>query len=296
MWEYKAIEELIKEKTYPVFILCGMLQISRAAFYKWRRNPRSCSERDNEELKRTISRIYEEHPDKGYRRIRDDLERDEGIHVNNKRVLRIMHNLGIQSTVKNRNNGCTRPASHPQHIAENLLNRNFHADAPNEKWLTDVTEFKYQGPDGSVRKIYLSAILDLCCRRIVSYAIGDRNDNPLVFDTLKAALEEYPDAHPLFHSDRGFQYTSRMFHQMLGDAGITQSMSRVGRCIDNGPMEGFWGILKRENYYRRTFQSREDLVKMIHEYIDYYNNRRYQHRLSIQTPMEVFHRFNMVAA
>ena len=84
---------------------------------------------------------------------------------------------------------------------------------------------------------------------IVSYVIRDRNDNKLVFDTLDKAVLENPNAHPLFHSDRGFQYTSRTFHKKLLDAGMTQSMSRVGRCIDNGPMEGFWGILKRECYY-----------------------------------------------
>ena len=89
----------------------------------------------------------------------------------------------------------------------------------------------------------------MCDRRIVSYVIRDRNDNKLVFDTLDKAVLENPNAHPLFHSDRGFQYTSRTFHKKLLDAGMTQSMSRVGRCIDNGPMEGFWGILKRECYY-----------------------------------------------
>ena len=89
-----------------------------------------------------------------------------------------------------------------------------------------------------------------------------------------------------FHSDRGFQYTSRTFHKKLLDAGMTQSMSRVGRCIDNGPMEGFWGILKRECYYGHTFTSREQLISTIESYIDYYNNRRYQHRLFIQTPMQ----------
>lgn len=148
-----------------------------------------------------------------------------------------------------------------------------------------MTEFKwYEGP--IVHKLYLSAILDLCDRRIVSYVIRDRNDNNLVFDTRDKAILENPDAHPLFHSDRGFQYTSRTFHKKLLDAGMTQSMSRVGRCIDNGPMEGFWGILKRECYYGQTFTSRERLVSTIEDYIDYYNNRRYQHRLFIRTPMQ----------
>jgi len=90
----------------------------------------------------------------------------------------------------------------------------------------------------------------------------------------------------MFHSDRGFQYTNRTFHAMLEEHGMTQSMSRVAKCIDNGPMEGFWGILKRERYYGRRFNDRESLVKMIEQYIEYYNNKRLQRRLGILTPME----------
>ena len=158
--------------------------------------------------------------------------------VNDKRVLRICRKRSIKSTVKYANNGCTRQAANPQYIAENLLNREFQADAPNEKWLTDVTKFKYY-ENGEKKKVYLSAILDLYDRRIVSYVISDRNDNTLVFNTFNQAIKQEPDAHPLFHSDRGFQYTNRVFHQKIKTAGMTQSMSRVGRCIDNGPMEGF---------------------------------------------------------
>ena len=237
------------------------------------------------DLLRMYGPIYKEHPDTGHRRIRDDLEKDYNICTSNKRVLHFCRVLHIQSTVKFRKQGCTKNASDPQVTAQNLLHREFWAGRPNEKWLTDVTEFKwYEGP--IIHKLYLSPILDLCDRRIVSYVIRDRNDNKLVFDTLDKAVLENPDAHPLFHSDRGFQYTSRTFHKKLLDAGMTQSMSRVGRCIDNGPMEGFWGILKRECYYGQTFTSREQLVSAIEDYIDYYNNRRYQHRLFIQTPMQ----------
>ena len=114
---------------------------------------------------------------------------------------------------------------------------------------------------------------------------GILTSNKLVFDTFDKAVQENPNAHPMLHSDRGYQYTSRIFHKKLLDAGLTPSMSRVGRCIDNGPMEGFWGILKRECYYGHTF-SRESLFSTIENYIDYYNNRRYQHRLFIQTPMQ----------
>ena len=213
------------------------------------------------------------------------MERYHGIDVNDKRVLRICRKLNIKSTVKYSNNGGTRQAANPQYIAENILNREFTAKAPNEKWLTDVTEFHYYiGMEK--HKVYLSAILDLYDRRIVSYVIRDKNNNALVFDTVDNALLRNPGAQPLFHSDRGFQYTNRLFHTKLINAGITQSMSRVAKCIDNGPMEGFWGILKRERYYGKRFTDRGTLVKMIEDYIDYYNNKRLQRNLGILTPME----------
>ena len=127
---------------------------------------------------------------------------------------------------------------------------------------------------------------DLCDRRIVSYVLSEHNDNPLVFKTFDKAVQANPDAHPLFHSDREFQYTNRTFHHKLVQAGMTQSMSRVAHCIDNGPMEGFWGILKRERYYGRRFTSKHELVQMIQQYIRYYNTRRVQRNLGVLTPME----------
>ena len=243
------------------------------------------SEIEKDKIGQVIEKIHNESPDKGYRRIRDDLKRYHDINVNDKRVLRICRKKNIKSTIKYSNSGCTRQAINPQHIAENILNREFQADSPNEKWLTDVTEFKYYtGPQ--VHKIYLSAILDLYDRRIVSFVIGDSNNNALVFDTFDKAVEANPDAHPLFHSDRGFQYTNRTFHTKLENAGMVQSMSRVARCIDNGPMEGFWGILKRERYYGKRFTDKVSLVKMIEDYIYYYNNKRLQRNLGVLTPME----------
>lgn len=250
---------------------------------------------ENQSLAEKIEQIHTESPDKGYRRINDDLRHDYGICVNDKRVLRICRKKNIKSTIKYSNHGCTRQAKNPMFLAENLLNRQFHADMPNEKWLTDVTEFKwYEGTE--VHKIYLSAILDLYDRRIVSFVISNRNDNPLVFQTLDQAIEANPDAHPLFHSDRGFQYTNRVFHKKLEDAGMTQSMSRVAKCIDNGPMEGFWGILKRERYYGRRYTSRESLVRMIEDYIHYYNARRVQRNLGVLTPFEKHNNYYSNAA
>ncbi len=209
-------------------------------------------------------------------------------------MLRLCRKKGIKSTIKYANEGCTRHAENPQFLAENILNREFYADAPNQKWLTDVTEFKYYlGPEK--RKVYLSAILDLYDRRIVAYVIRDKNNNSLVYDTFDIAIANNPTAHPLCHSDRGFQYTNRTFHNKLEDAGITQSMSRVAKCIDNGPMEGFWGILKRERYYGKKFTDRESLVEMIEKYIFYYNNKRLQRNLGVLTPMEKHNSYRLVA-
>ena len=266
---------------------CKLLKVSRSAYYKWLSGKLSQRQTENERIATLAEEIHEKDPAKGYRRIRDDLERYHDTKVNDKRVLRICRAKDIKSTIKYANNGCTRQAANPQYIAENILNREFHADFPNEKWLTDVTEFKWH--DGPiVHKIYLSAILDLYDRRIVSFVIRNSNDNPLVFSTFDAAIEANPEAHPIFHSDRGFQYTNRPFHAKLEKAGITQSMSRVGKCIDNGPMEGFWGILKRERYYGKKYTDRESLIKMIEEYIEYYNMVRLQRNLGILTPMEKY--------
>ncbi len=282
---YEAIKYCAEEYDDPVELSCEILHVSRSAYYKWLRGDFGRRIRENARIAEIIEDIHRKDPDKGYRRIRDDLEKYHGIDVNDKRVLRICRKRGIKSTIKYSNHGCTRQARNPQYIAENVLNREFTAEKPNEKWLTDVTEFKwYEGIEK--HKVYLSAILDLYDRRIVSFMIRDHNDNPLVFDTFDAAVVANPDAHPLFHSDRGYQYTNRIFHEKLEAAGMLQSMSRVGKCIDNGPMEGFWGILKRERYYGKRFQSREELVEMIEEYIFYYNNRRLQRNLGVLTPME----------
>lgn len=282
---YQAIKEEHERHGYPISSLCTLGHVSRASYYKWLHRDIPAYEVENKRIADEIEKIHMESPDKGYRRIRDDLERYHNIKANDKRILRICRTKGIKSTIKYSNNGCTRQAANPQFIAENVLNREFTAEAPNQKWLTDVTEFKYYiGIE--VHKVYLSAILDLYDRRIVKFVIGDSNNNALVFKTFDAAIIDNPGATPLCHSDRGFQYTSRTFHTKLEAAGMRQSMSRVAKCIDNGPMEGFWGILKRERYYGRRFTDRNSLVKMIENYIDYYNHRRLQRNLGVLTPME----------
>lgn len=282
---YVGIKELFEQKSYSINELCSLAGISRSSYYKWINREQPLSEMLNEEIAELVMEIHAEHPDMGYRRLRDELEKNYGIPVNDKRVLRICRNCQVRSTIKYRSNGCTVSSKHPEYVAENVLGRKFKAENPNEKWLTDVTEFKYYLGEEK-HKVYLSAILDLYDKRIVSYVIGDSNNNELVFNTFDKAVELEPDAHPLFHSDRGFQYTTITFHNKLVAAGMSQSMSRVGKCIDNGPMEGFWGILKREKYYGRKFKDRESLIFMIEDYIDYYNNKRLQRKLGVMSPME----------
>ena len=135
------------------------------------KNPESISEKKNQKISEKIKKIHEDHPDMGYRRIRDELDRRYDTNVNDKRVLRLCRKSHIQSTIKWKPKSCTRAANDPTHIARNYLNRDFHADSPNEKWLTDVTEFKYYGGI-EVHKVYLSAILDLYDRRIVAFRIS----------------------------------------------------------------------------------------------------------------------------
>lgn len=161
------------------------------------------------------------------------LNREENVLVNHKRIQRLMNIAGLKSVCRKKRK--TYIKSTPEITAENILDRDFTAHNTCQKWLTDVTEMKY----GSGQKAYLSAILDLGDKSIISFVVGKSNNNTLVFETFDLAREVYPDAAPLFHSDRGVQYTNKIFRKKLDEAKMTQSMSRVGHCIDNGPMESF---------------------------------------------------------
>ena len=218
----------------------------------------------------------------GYRRMTRWINKLNSKHYNRKRVRRIMKMLGIKSVIRRKKSKYIKSTA--EITAENLLARDFYATKPNEKWATDVTEFKIVG---SKQRLYLSAIIDLYDRSIVSYMISTRNDNDLVFRTYELAISRNPGATPILHSDRGFQYTSKVFQTKLKEANITQSMSRVGRCIDNGPIEGFWGIIKSEMYYLRKFHSFAELKTSIDSYIHFYNNERLQERFNDMTPMQV---------
>lgn len=238
-------------------------------------------ESENKELTEVMMSLYKKVEGIfGYRQLTLHMRRQTKKPINHKRVQRLMKIKGIQSVIRRKKKKYER--STPQQVAENLLNRKFQADAPNEKWVTDVTEFKY----GHGQKAYLSAILDLHDKSIVSYVLGHSNNNPLVFQTLDLALLAAPNSTPMLHSDRGFQYTSLQFKGMLDEAKLKQSMSRVGRCIDNGPMESFWGTLKCEKYHLHTYRTFEDLKKDIDDYIYFYNYERLQAKLNSLSPME----------
>ena len=159
--------------------------------------------------------------------------------------------------------------------AVHLLGRDFEADRPNQKWVTDVTEFSLFG-----QKLYLSPILDLCSRDIVSYAISDRPALSMVIEMLDKAFERVPDGTNLIlHSDQGWQYQHRQYQRMFRKKGIRQSMSRKGNCLDNAVMENFFGLLKSELLYLQTFDSFEHFKAELIEYLDYYNNRRSKAKL-----------------
>ncbi len=279
-----AIKQISKSKGYPIEKLCRTAHLNRSSYYKWlKRNP-SSSEIENTQIVQWIKELYEEQNGiLGYRQMTITINRKHKVNYNIKRIRRLMRILHLQSVCRKKRYNYIK--STPEVTAENILNREFYADAPNEKWLTDVTEFKYY-LGSEIKKLYLSAILDLYDRRIVAYKIGESNNNSLVFDNFDKAVKLNPNAHPLFHSDRGFQYTNKTFHAKLIEHNMIQSMSRVGRCIDNGPMEGYWGLLKSEMYYLRKFTSKDELAQAIDKYIYFYNNERYQSRLNCMTPME----------
>lgn len=276
---YQCVKEL-HEAGYSVSGICNILELNRSSYYKWAKRVKSRTEEENELLLHDIGVIYAEHNGTyGYRRIADEYNATHEKKYNVKRFYRLVHIVDLLAIIRRKRPIYRR--SKPEVTAENILNRDFSAETVNEKWCTDVTEMKY-GSKGE--KAYLSAIMDLKSRDIVSFAIGEHNNNLLVFDTFDLAVQKYPDAHPLFHSDRGFQYTSKQFKEKLDKRDMKQSMSRVGRCIDNGPMEGFWGILKCEMYYLRHFDTYEELVQAVEAFIHYYNHSRRQHRLDCLSP------------
>lgn len=263
--------------------MCKQLEISRPAYYKWLHREIPQQEQENIELAGLIKE-YDERFNHilGYRRMTSWINHFNNTCYNKKRIHRIMKKLNIHSVIRKKKK--KYKSSKPDETAENKLARNFYADAPNKKWATDVTEFKIPNTQ---KKLYLSAILDLYDRYPVSYVISGRNDNHLVFKTFDKAIKTNPDAKPLFHSDRGFQYTNKSFQNKLKKQEMDQSMSRVGHCIDNGPTEGFWGIIKTEMYQLYDITDEASLKHAINDYIRFYSTERPQNRYNCKTPLEV---------
>jgi putative transposase len=264
-----------------IISLCKIAGISRAAYYKWLKRTPTDRELRNEEIIKAMKALHDKVDETfGYRQMTLHMNRKFEEKINHKRIYRLMKVANLKSVIRIKKTRYKR--SIPQHVAENVLNREFTAESPNKKWVTDVTELKY----GQSTKAYLSAIRDLYDGSIVSYVLGHSNNNSLVFETFDQAVALLTEEHPLIHSDRGFQYTSYGFKQRIDEAKMTQSMSRVSRCIDNSPMESFWGTLKCEKYYLHNYDTFEELSIAINEYIHFYNNERYQKRLNGLSPME----------
>ena len=226
------------------------------------------------DVKAEISAIYHENRGRyGYRRITIALH-NRGIFLNHKTVQRLMKQMGLVCRVKAKKyrsyNGEVGK------IAPNLLNRDFHAENPNQKWVTDVTEFSLFG-----EKLYLSPILDLHNGYLVSYTLSERPVLSMVTTMLDKAFKTIPDVTGMIlHSDQGWQYQHKQYQRMLREKGIHQSMSRKGNCLDNAVMENFFGLLKSELLYLQKFQSMEQFKLELLDYLDYYNNRRIKAKLN----------------
>ena len=226
-----------------------------------------------ESAKEEITAIYHENKGRyGYRRITAEL-RNRNFPLNHKTVQRLVKELGLVCRVRMKKYRSYR--GEVGKIAPNLLNRDFHAEKPNQKWVTDVTEFSLFG-----EKLYLSPILDLHSSDLVSYTISDRPVLSMVTSMLDKAFEKIPDGTGLIlHSDQGWQYQHKQYQRMLQKKGIQQSMSRKGNCLDNAVIENFFGLLKSELLYLQEFQSMEHFKQELTAYLDYYNNRRIKAKL-----------------
>lgn len=204
----------------------------------------------------------------GYRRI-TLLLRQKGIVINHKTVLKLMQSLNL-SGKQRKNDKYHSYKGEVGKIADNLLNREFSANKPFEKLTTDVTQFKVCN-----EKIYLSPVMDLYNREIISYSITLSPNLEQIREMLQGLTERLPsDATPIFHSDQGWQYQHSEYQRYLQEHNIIQSMSRKGNCMDNGAMENFFGRLKVEMFYGETFSSTDEFIRCLKDYIDYYNNER----------------------
>ena len=266
---------------HKISLLLEISGLPRSTYYYYAKRRKAVDKYS--EIKEQITTIYHENKGRfGYRRITLVLH-NKGFCINHKTVERLMKELGIACRVRIKKYHSYK--GEVGKIMPNLLARNFKAEKPNQKWVTDVTEFSLFG-----QKLYLSPILDLCSRDIISYVISDRPVLSMVTSMLDKAFTKVPNGTNLIlHSDQGWQYQHKRYQKMLKAKGIRQSMSRKGNCLDNAVMENFFGLLKSELLYLQEFDSIEDFKAELINYLDYYNNRRIKVKLKGLTPAQ--HRF-----
>jgi len=231
------------------------------------------------EVKERIKTIYHRHKGRyGYRRVQEELGH-QNCYLNPKTVQKLMGRLHLKSTVRPKRYQSYRGSVGK--AAPNLLERNFKATTPNQKWVTDVTQFNILG-----HKVYLSPVLDLYNGEIISYAITDHPQMNMVEQMLQKAFKKLkPKDKPMLHSDQGWHYRMASYQQTLKQKGIIQSMSRKGNCLDNAVMENWFGIMKTEFFYRKRFESIESFKTELKEYIHYYNHDRIKQKLKGLSPV-----------
>jgi putative transposase len=258
-------------------VLLKVAGLSRSTFY-YQVRAQQLDDR-HAGLKLRIHALYERHKGRyGYRRITAAL-RQAGERVNHKTVQRMMQNLGLKSLVRPKK---YRSYKGQEASVPNLLARRFQAESPNQRWVTDVTEFNVRG-----EKLYLSPVMDLYNGEIVSYSMQKQPAFSLVGGMLKKALAKLADQDaPLLHSDQGWQYQMPAYRRKLAEQGVTQSMSRKGNCLDNAAMESFFGTLKSEYFYLNSFDTIEQLQAGIRHYIHYYNHERIKSKLKGLSPVQ----------
>ncbi|WP_432613328.1 IS3 family transposase [Cytobacillus oceanisediminis] len=275
---FQIIDNL-REK-YPLAWLLKIGEVSKAGYYKWRNtNPiRRIRFEENILVKEHILAIHKMHPYYGYKRMTRALSQ-EGIVANHKRVRRLMRELGIRSVIRKKRPFYGRKGSV---LFPNVLNREFLAEKPYEKLVTDITYIRVGD-----EFVYLSAVLDLYNNEIVSWQLSERNDLKLVIDTIKQLEGKQFAKNALIHSDQGFQYTTKAYEkQVKEDLQIIGSHSRRGNCHDNACIECFFSHLKTEKVYLVRPKTMEEAYVAIQDYIHFYNQDRFQSKLNDLSPIE----------
>ena len=272
--KYEIIELLNTQ--YSLKILCKIANVSVSGFYSWKKR---VVNNNNKEIENLISKIFFEYKGRiGIRRIKMELERKYNQIVNKKKIQRIKQKLGLKTQIRRkRNNYQGYLRSEKWCIADNILNRQFRQNSANRAYSTDVTYLITKNS-----RYYLSVIKDLCTKEVVAYKVSDKHDLALILGT----LEQMPKQNnAIMHSDRGGLYTSFQYIQKLKKLNLIRSMSRSGNCLDNAPIESFFGHLKDEIEYKEC-KTLDEIRAKIDEYMYYYNNNRYQWGLNKMTPLE----------